>query len=280
MTVEEGVDFFKAVPAIRDKLQTLKRVGLGYIQLGQPATTLSGGEAQRVKLSKELSRRADGAHPLHPGRAHHRPAFRGCAQAARGAARAGRSGNTVVVIEHNLDVIKTADWIIDLGPEGGDKGGRDRGPGHPGRGRRSGRQLHRPVPRALSAQPHPSEGAEPGVSRPLIIDTDPGIDDALAILLACASPELELRALTTVAGNVPLARVTENALKLLELGGKPKVPVYPGADAPLGRKPTVAQVHGTSGMDGADLPPPRRSQSQATLSTISSKPSLPPRRGA
>ena len=92
------------------------------------------------------------------------------------------------------------------------------------------------------------------MSRPLIIDTDPGIDDALAILLACASPELELRALTTVAGNVPLARVTENALKLLELGGKPKVPVYPGADAPLGRKPTVAQVHGTSGMDGADLP--------------------------
>jgi purine nucleosidase len=95
------------------------------------------------------------------------------------------------------------------------------------------------------------------VSRPLIIDTDPGIDDALAILLACASPELELRALTTVAGNVPLARVTENALKLLELGGKAGIPVYPGSDAPLARKPVVAQVHGTSGMDGADLPAPR-----------------------
>ena len=94
------------------------------------------------------------------------------------------------------------------------------------------------------------------MSRPLIIDTDPGIDDALAILLACASPELELQALTTVAGNVPLARVTENALKLLELGGKHKVPVYPGSDAPLSRKPTVAQVHGTSGMDGAGLPAP------------------------
>ncbi|HSY85047.1 MAG TPA: nucleoside hydrolase [Verrucomicrobiae bacterium] len=94
------------------------------------------------------------------------------------------------------------------------------------------------------------------MSRPLIIDTDPGIDDALAILLACASPELELQALTTVAGNVPLARVTENALKLLELGGKAQVPVYAGSDAPLARKPTVAQVHGTSGMDGADLPPP------------------------
>ena len=95
------------------------------------------------------------------------------------------------------------------------------------------------------------------MSRPLIIDTDPGIDDALAILLACASPELELRALTTVAGNVPLARVTENALKLLELGGKAGIPVYPGSDAPLARKPVVAQVHGTSGMDGADLPAPR-----------------------
>jgi purine nucleosidase len=87
------------------------------------------------------------------------------------------------------------------------------------------------------------------VSPPLIIDTDPGIDDALAILLACASPELELQALTTVAGNVPLARVTENALKLLELGGKAEVPVYAGSDAPLARKPTVAQVHGTSGME-------------------------------
>ena len=95
------------------------------------------------------------------------------------------------------------------------------------------------------------------MSRLLIIDTDPGIDDALAILLACASPELELQALTTVAGNVPLARVTENALKLLELGGKPQIPVYAGSDAPLARKPTVAQVHGTSGMDGADLPAPQ-----------------------
>ena len=95
------------------------------------------------------------------------------------------------------------------------------------------------------------------MSRPLIIDTDPGIDDALAILLACASPEQELRALTTVAGNVPLARVTENALKLLELGGKAGIPIYPGSDAPLARKPVVAQVHGTSGMDGADLPAPR-----------------------
>ena len=89
MTVDEGVDFFKAVPAIRDKLQMLQEVGLGYIHIGQPATTLSGGEAQRVKLSKRAVAPRHGAHPLHPGRADHRPAFRRCAQAARGAAPPG-----------------------------------------------------------------------------------------------------------------------------------------------------------------------------------------------
>jgi purine nucleosidase len=95
------------------------------------------------------------------------------------------------------------------------------------------------------------------VSRALIIDTDPGIDDALAILLALAPPELELRALTTVAGNVPLERTTENALKLLELGGRPEIPVYAGAAAPLRRQSVVAQVHGASGLEGADLPSPK-----------------------
>ena len=94
MTVEEAADFFKAVPPVRDKMETLKRVGLGYVQVGQPATTLSGGEAQRVKLSKELSRRATGPHPLHPRRADHRPALRGHPQAAGGAARAGRPAAT------------------------------------------------------------------------------------------------------------------------------------------------------------------------------------------
>jgi purine nucleosidase len=93
--------------------------------------------------------------------------------------------------------------------------------------------------------------------RPLLIDTDPGIDDALAILLACASPELDLRALTTVAGNVPLARTTENALKLLELAGRPDIPVYAGCDRPLRRPPVVAEVHGTTGIDGSGLPAPR-----------------------
>ena len=136
MTVEEGADFFRAVPAIRDKLATLERVGLGYIHIGQPATTLSGGEAQRVKLAKELSRRATGRTLYildEPTTGLH---FEDVAQAARGAARAGRSAATPsLVIEHNLEVIKTADWIIDLGPEGGDGGGTHRR--RPARPRRS-----------------------------------------------------------------------------------------------------------------------------------------------
>jgi purine nucleosidase len=94
-------------------------------------------------------------------------------------------------------------------------------------------------------------------SRPIIIDTDPGIDDALAILLALASPEIELRALTTVAGNVGLDLTTQNALKLCELGGRPGLPVYAGCEQPLARELIIGAVHGTTGMDGADLPPPR-----------------------
>ena len=124
MTVEEGVGFFKAVPAIRDKLTTLQRVGLGYIKIGQPATTLSGGEAQRVKLSKELSRRATGRTLYildEPTTGLHFDDVRKLLDVLRALVA---SGNTVVVIEHNLEVVKTADWIIDLGPGGGEKGGR------------------------------------------------------------------------------------------------------------------------------------------------------------
>lgn len=102
----------------------------------------------------------------------------------------------------------------------------------------------------------PSPAARPG--RPLLIDTDPGIDDALAILLACASPELDLRALVAVAGNAGLERTTRNALQLLELAGRTAIPVFAGASAPLGGRPgVIAPLHGTTGMDGADLPPPR-----------------------
>ena len=124
MTVEEGAEFFRAVPAIRDKMETLRRVGLGYIHIGQPATTLSGGEAQRVKLSKELSRRATGRTLYildEPTTGLH---FEDIAKLLEVLHELVEQGNTVVVIEHNLEVIKTADWIIDLGPEGGDGGGR------------------------------------------------------------------------------------------------------------------------------------------------------------
>ncbi|WP_423415051.1 excinuclease ABC subunit UvrA [Hyphomicrobium sp. B1] len=123
MTVEEGAEFFKAVPSIRDKLETLARVGLGYIHIGQQATTLSGGEAQRIKLSKELSRRATGRTLYildEPTTGLH---FHDVAKLLEVLHELADAGNTVVVIEHNLEVIKTADWIIDLGPEGGDGGG-------------------------------------------------------------------------------------------------------------------------------------------------------------
>jgi excinuclease ABC subunit A len=124
MTVEEGASFFKAVPSIRDKMETLARVGLGYIHIGQQATTLSGGEAQRIKLSKELSRRATGRTLYildEPTTGLH---FHDVAKLLEVLHELADAGNTVVVIEHNLEVIKTADWIIDLGPEGGDGGGR------------------------------------------------------------------------------------------------------------------------------------------------------------
>jgi excinuclease ABC subunit A len=124
MTVEDGVEFFSAVPPIRDKLRTLAEVGLSYVTLGQPATTLSGGEAQRVKLAKELSRRATGRTLYildEPTTGLHFEDVRRLLEVLHALVDAG---NTVVVIEHNLEVIKTADWIIDLGPEGGDGGGR------------------------------------------------------------------------------------------------------------------------------------------------------------
>lgn len=123
MTVEDALEFFKAVPVLRKKLETLADVGLTYVRLGQNATTLSGGEAQRVKLARELSKR-DTGNTLYvldePTTGLH---FHDVAQLLAVLARLCDRGNTVVVIEHNLDVIKCADWVIDLGPEGGDKGG-------------------------------------------------------------------------------------------------------------------------------------------------------------
>jgi excinuclease ABC subunit A len=123
MTVEDAHEFFKAVPPIRDKMAMLEEVGLGYIKVGQQATTLSGGEAQRVKLAKELSRRATGQTLYildEPTTGLHFEDVRKLLEVLHALVD---QGNSVVVIEHNLEVIKTADWVLDLGPEGGDKGG-------------------------------------------------------------------------------------------------------------------------------------------------------------
>ncbi|MDH5602233.1 MAG: ATP-binding cassette domain-containing protein, partial [Gammaproteobacteria bacterium] len=123
MTIEDALVFFDAIPVVKRKLQTLMDVGLTYIRLGQNATTLSGGEAQRVKLSRELSKR-DTGNTLYildePTTGLH---FHDIEQLLVVLHRLRDHGNTLVVIEHNLDVIKTADWIIDMGPEGGNKGG-------------------------------------------------------------------------------------------------------------------------------------------------------------
>ncbi len=131
LTVSEGLELFNAVPMIREKLETLKEVGLGYIKIGQRATTLSGGEAQRIKLSKELSKRGTGKTIYildEPTTGLH---FHDIKKLIEVIQRLVNNGNTVIVIEHNIDVIKVADYVIDLGPEGGDKGGKIVGCGTP-----------------------------------------------------------------------------------------------------------------------------------------------------
>jgi excinuclease ABC subunit A len=123
MTIEEACEFFKPIPKIHRKLETLLEVGLGYIRMGQPATTLSGGEAQRVKLASELSKRSTGRTIYildEPTTGLH---FEDVRRLLGVLQRLVAQGNTVLVIEHNLDVIKTADWLIDMGPEGGTGGG-------------------------------------------------------------------------------------------------------------------------------------------------------------
>ena len=123
MTVEEALEFFAHVPSIRRKMETLNDVGLSYIRLGQPSTELSGGEAQRIKLAAELSKRSTGKTVYildEPTTGLHFADVHKLTEILR---RLAADGNTVIVIEHNLDVIKTADYIIDIGPEGGDKGG-------------------------------------------------------------------------------------------------------------------------------------------------------------
>jgi excinuclease ABC subunit A len=123
MTVTQAASFLENIPKLRQKLETIREVGLGYIRLGQSATTLSGGEAQRIKLSKELAKKSTGRTVYvldEPTTGLH---FADTAQLLEVLNRLVEAGNTVIVIEHNLDVIKTADWVIDLGPEGGPGGG-------------------------------------------------------------------------------------------------------------------------------------------------------------
>ena len=123
MTVAQSLDFFEHFPRIRNKMETLNDVGLGYIHLGQPAPTLSGGEAQRVKLATELSRRSTGSTLYILDEPTTGLSFDDVAALLRVLQKLVDAGNTVVVIEHHLDVMKNADWIIDLGPGAGDKGG-------------------------------------------------------------------------------------------------------------------------------------------------------------
>jgi len=123
MTTEEALDFFKNIPGLYQKLKTLSDVGLGYIQLGQPAPSLSGGEAQRVKLATELSKRATGKTLYildEPTTGLHLDDIKKLVQVLR---RLVEKGNTVITIEHQLDFVKNSDWVIDLGPEGGEEGG-------------------------------------------------------------------------------------------------------------------------------------------------------------
>ncbi len=156
MPIEEAVDFFAAIPSISRHMKTLVEVGLGYVRLGQPATTLSGGEAQRVKLSSELQKRSTGRTVYvldEPTTGLH---FEDIRKLLLVLGRLVDQGNTVLVIEHNLDVIKTADWLIDMGPEGGKRGGTLVAAGTPEDVAADPDQLHRPVPgtAAGGSQPH------------------------------------------------------------------------------------------------------------------------------
>ena len=165
MPIEEAADFFAAVPAIARHMKTLCEVGLGYVRLGQPATTLSGGEAQRVKLASELQKRSTGRTVYvldEPTTGLH---FEDIRKLLGVLSSLVDKGNTVLVIEHNLDVIKTADWIVDMGPEGGSRGGIVVAEGTPEDGRRPPRQPHRAVPRAAARGPR-RQAAEAARSSP------------------------------------------------------------------------------------------------------------------
>ena len=158
MPIEEAADFFAAVPAIARHMQTLNDVGLGYVRLGQPAPTLSGGEAQRVKLASELQKRSTGRTIYvldEPTTGLHFEDIRKLLEVLQGLVD---KGNTVIVIEHNLDVIKNADWVVDMGPEGGNGGGRVIAEGTPEQVATVEALAHRPVPRPGAGPQRPHHG--------------------------------------------------------------------------------------------------------------------------
>ena len=190
MPCEEALDFFANQPAISRHMQTLVDVGLGYVRLGQPAPTLSGGEAQRVKLASELAKRSTG-HTIYmldePTTGLH---FEDIRKLLTVLSRLVDQGNTVLVIEHNLDVIKTADWVIDLGPEGGCRRRHGGGRGHAGGRRRGPGELHRPVPGAAarrrvqvaaaqsSSSPPEPPWPEPLPPEPLLSEPEPLLSES------------------------------------------------------------------------------------------------------
>jgi excinuclease ABC subunit A len=184
MTVEDAVEFFKAVPGIRDKMAMLAEVGLGYIKVGQQATTLSGGEAQRVKLSKELSRRATG-NTLYildePTTGLHFEDVRKLLEVLHALVE---QGNTVVVIAHPLDVIKTADWILDLGPGGGVNGGEIVAEGTPEAVAGNERSFTGQYLRETLAKSPVSAAAQAGVQAPKVKRRTKKIEAEQADLLA------------------------------------------------------------------------------------------------
>ena len=219
MSVEEALEFFRHIPKVKRRLQTLHDVGLDYIRLGQPATTLSGGEAQRIKLATELSKVATGATLYildEPTTGLH---FADVQRLLDVLGRLVDAGNTVVVIEHNLDVIKTADWIVDLGPEGGE-GGRRAGRGrHAGAGRRDAR-APTPAstwPRSSAPQP-PRQAAAP---RP-----QPRLD----ALLRRSSPAPRRGGPRRDRGRLgPDVRDGPGRDRGAAVDGVPRVPLHPGA---------------------------------------------------
>ena len=198
MPIEEALEFFAALPSIARHLRTLVEVGLGYVRLGQPAPTLSGGEAQRVKLASELQKRSTGRTLYvldEPTTGLH---FEDIRKLLGVLGRLVDAGNTVVVIEHNLDVIKTADWLIDMGPEGGSRGGRVIAEG---------------TPEQIAANPDSYTGA---FLKPIL--------EGRGVPVGGGQPELVAANGRAPAGKTPSSKVPKNKVPKNKAATRPRVP--------------------------------------------------------